>query len=206
MHTGNRQCGAMPGCVRTLGRVRKLAQAIEMRPDIDWEAIAACGGGRSCFDQVVGLADGRLGWSCTPWRPVNEATALIERFGGIEIAGGFTVEEILLTGRMPGKPFFTSTVKGQRLLDDVLKPGGKPIGKRRTGGSIRVVQGGDEAAWDLFAKLASGGTIVSHSTYRGILVKLPGGGTVGLRESTRHGSLSIYPFQINPIQRIHFEH
>ena len=48
-------------------------------------------------------------------------------------------------------------------------------------GMTQVLDGGADAATALFEQLARGGTEVAGSNFPGTLVRLPGGGTVGLR-------------------------
>ena len=47
--------------------------------------------------------------------------------------------------------------------------------------SIRVVQGGAKEAQALFQQLSRGGEVIKGSSFPGTLVRLPSGGTVGLR-------------------------
>jgi RHS repeat-associated protein len=63
----------------------------------------------------------------------------------------------------------------------LLMPGGNLIGKAGSSSTTRVLQGGVSEAQALFDKLAAGGKVVTNSTYKGTLVDLPNGGTVGIR-------------------------
>jgi hypothetical protein len=83
-----------------------------------------------------------------------------------------------------------------RPVEDILMPGGKPIGVRATGprlsARIREVGGGLQAAEQLFKELTQGGTDITPASYDGILVELPGGrGVVGLRPASRSGPPTI---------------
>jgi RHS repeat-associated protein len=64
---------------------------------------------------------------------------------------------------------------------DVLMPGGVKVGQAGASSSIRVVTGGVTEAQTMFAELSKGGTVVTGGGYPGTLVRLNGGGTVGLR-------------------------
>lgn len=63
---------------------------------------------------------------------------------------------------------------------ELLEPGGSRIGTAGASGSIRILQGGERAARELFERLAAGGTPYTGA-YAGEAVSLPGGGFVGLR-------------------------
>ncbi|HEY7156740.1 MAG TPA: hypothetical protein VH575_22415 [Gemmataceae bacterium] len=74
---------------------------------------------------------------------------------------------------------------------DLLMPGGKPIGTKGSKASIREVPGGPKAAEDFFDNLAAGGNPVTVPTYPGRMVDLPGGGRVGLRLKSKSGRPTI---------------
>jgi hypothetical protein len=83
-----------------------------------------------------------------------------------------------------------------RPVEDILMPGGNPIGVKASGprasARMREVQGGLQAAEQLFKELTQGGTDVSPTSYRGTLIKLPGGrGVIGLRPASRGGPPTI---------------
>jgi hypothetical protein len=64
----------------------------------------------------------------------------------------------------------------------ILKPGGSIIGKAGSNASIRELSGGMEAAQSYWSRLVtSGAKPVLGSSYKGTLMQLPNGGTVGFR-------------------------
>jgi hypothetical protein len=75
-----------------------------------------------------------------------------------------------------------------RTLEELLQPGGRLIGKPggARGGSpdVRQLPGGLAAAQNMFNELSAGGDVVPNPRYTGIQVKLPGGGTIGLRTTS----------------------
>ena len=91
-------------------------------------------------------------------------------------------------------------------LGSSLRPGGKLIGRGGTTEEIRVLDGGREAAERYYKVLSEGGTPTNKPTYKGVGVDLPGGGFIGLRESTKHGlTIEINVPGFNDIQKIHFK-
>lgn len=90
---------------------------------------------------------------------------------------------------------------------DVLMPAGKPIGTAHKASDPlkRDLPGGVQAARDLFTELTKGATPTSWPNYPGTAFHVPGGGSVGLRPVSGHGSPAI---DINipsiPITKIHF--
>jgi hypothetical protein len=83
-----------------------------------------------------------------------------------------------------------------RSIEDLLLPGGKPIGVRATGpkasARLREVPGGEPEAEALFRKLAPGGTDITPASYPGTLIELPNGrGRVGYRPASRSGPPTI---------------
>src|SRR5947209_1954181 len=75
--------------------------------------------------------------------------------------------------------------------DDLLMPGGLPVGTGGSGPLVRELPGGQTAADDLFSDLTVGGTPVDVPTYPGRMVDLPGGGRVGLRPRSKSGEPTI---------------
>jgi len=64
----------------------------------------------------------------------------------------------------------------------ILKPGGSIIGKAGSNASIRELSGGMGAAQSYWSRLVtSGAKPVLSSGYKGVLMELPNGGTVGFR-------------------------
>jgi RHS repeat-associated protein len=73
-------------------------------------------------------------------------------------------------------------VHNNSAINNLVNPGGQPIGVAGSSATIREIAGSHLAdAQTMFNQLAQGGKTVTGSTYPGTLVSLPGGGTVGLR-------------------------
>jgi hypothetical protein len=66
-------------------------------------------------------------------------------------------------------------------INDILLPGGHPLGQPGSNPGIRELPGDLNDAQGLFNQLAQGGTPMSGSNYPGTLTQLPSGGYVGLR-------------------------
>jgi hypothetical protein len=93
-----------------------------------------------------------------------------------------------------------------RTPDEVLQPGGHPIGVAGSDPTIREVLGGVTAATDLFNELTQGGRDITPSGHPGKLVELPTGGIVGYRPMSKSGPPTI---DVNipgiPIRKIKFK-
>lgn len=80
-------------------------------------------------------------------------------------------------------------------VDDVLMPGGNPIGtpggRNKCRPDIREVPGGQKAAEGFFRDLVQGGSSNTPAGYPGIGMDLPGGGWVGLRPVSKSGPPTI---------------
>ena len=83
-----------------------------------------------------------------------------------------------------------------RSADELLVPGGTRIGTAGSRASIREVTGGLDDAQALFTDLSRGGTVVADTTYQG-LVRLPDGGTVGLRTTMTNSPGSVANIDVN---------
>lgn len=71
----------------------------------------------------------------------------------------------------------------------MLLPNGMRIGRAGSNKAIRVIEGGASEAQAFFGQLSRGGTVVQNANFPGTLVRLPSGGTVGLRSvATSTGS------------------
>ncbi len=68
---------------------------------------------------------------------------------------------------------------------EVLMPGGRAIGQAGASSQIRVLSGGTQSAETVFRTLTSQGSPVTAAGYPGTVMRLPGGGTVGLRSVAR---------------------
>jgi hypothetical protein len=87
----------------------------------------------------------------------------------------------------------------------LLMPGGSLIGIPGESLGVRVATGGALAAGRLFTQLTRGATQVTATTYKGVLMQLPKGGTVGLRLSTKYGptiDINLEDFPL--LEKIHF--
>jgi len=83
-----------------------------------------------------------------------------------------------------------------RSIDEILMPGGKPIGMKGTGprasARLREVPGGQTEAERIFQELMQGGKDVTPAGYPGTLIELPiGRGTVGYRPASKSGPATI---------------
>ncbi|MDX6528470.1 MAG: hypothetical protein QOH41_760 [Blastocatellia bacterium] len=68
-----------------------------------------------------------------------------------------------------------------RTLEEILMPGGEMIGQAGAKFGYREVQGGIPEARAMFDELTRGGQVISDSTYKGTLIRMPNGGTIGFR-------------------------
>jgi hypothetical protein len=86
-------------------------------------------------------------------------------------------------------------------------PGGAPIGTAGSKATIRELTGNTTDAQAMFSRLSAGGAPVSGS-YPGTLVRLPNGGTVGMRTVMSRSPNSAATIDVNipniPIQKIKF--
>lgn len=86
--------------------------------------------------------------------------------------------------------------------DEVLRPGGSPIGRSGTSSGIRRVDSEDQLD-EVFDKLASQGAPTQRN-YPGSGYDLPGGGFVGKRQSADHGpTLDIDVPGFGDVRKIH---
>jgi hypothetical protein len=104
---------------------------------------------------------------------------------------------------------------GGRSVDDILMPGGNPIGVKGSGprasARLREVTGGQAEAERIFQELTQGGKDVTPVGYPGTLIELPNGrGTVGYRPASKSGPPTIdvqvidAAGQLIPVQKIKF--
>jgi hypothetical protein len=83
-----------------------------------------------------------------------------------------------------------------RSIDEILMPGGKPIGVKGTGprasARLREVSGGQTEAERMFQELTQGGKDITPLGYPGTLIELPNGrGTIGYRPASKSGPATI---------------
>jgi RsiW-degrading membrane proteinase PrsW (M82 family) len=76
-------------------------------------------------------------------------------------------------------------------IENILMPGGAPLGTPGSQPRIRELPGGMKAAQDMFLKLAHGGTDITPPSYPGMMVLLPGGEIVGFRQMSGSGQPTI---------------
>ncbi len=104
---------------------------------------------------------------------------------------------------------------GGRSIDDILMPGGRPIGVKATGprasARLREVGGGQVEAERIFQELTQGGRDITPAGYPGRLIELPDGrGTVGYRPASKSGPPTIDVKAVDasgrpiPVQKIKF--
>ena len=73
----------------------------------------------------------------------------------------------------------------------ILKPAGRWIGRTGSNKRVRVLSGGVEAAREMFATLSAEGKVIEAEGYPGVMVEIPGGGRIGLREASKSGPATI---------------
>lgn len=77
-------------------------------------------------------------------------------------------------------------------LEELLKPGGEPLGQpKRTGGKVRRVSEEESEAAELFSRLAALGWEANIPNYPGPRVEIPGLGYVGYRQKSKSGPPTI---------------
>jgi hypothetical protein len=102
-----------------------------------------------------------------------------------------------------------------RSIDEVLMPGGKPLGVRGTGrrasAKIREVPGGQAEAEAMFKELTERGVEATPAGYPGRMIQLPDGrGQIGLRRVSKSGPPTIDVEAVDsagrpiPIEKIKF--
>ncbi len=92
-------------------------------------------------------------------------------------------------------------------LENMLRPGGKLIGEAGSSDNIRILQGNIKTAEDLTLDLGKIGQIRNHpNDPTGVVIDLPGGGYIGLRESKKYGpTIDINVPGFEDIRKIHFQ-
>src|SRR4051794_15242425 len=85
---------------------------------------------------------------------------------------------------------------GSRSIEEILLPGGKPLGVKGTGprasARVREMPGGKNAAEQLFQELTQGGTDLTPPGYPGTLIELLNAqGTIGYRPASKSGPPTI---------------
>jgi RHS repeat-associated protein len=82
-------------------------------------------------------------------------------------------------------------IGGVGKLLPILKPAGRWIGVPGSSQRIRVLSGGVGAAREMFGALGAEGKAIKAKGYPGIMLEIPGGGTIGLREASKSGPATI---------------
>ena len=104
---------------------------------------------------------------------------------------------------------------GGHSIDDILMPGGKPIGVKafgpRASARLRELGGGQVEAERIFQELAQRGKDITPAGYPGILIELSNGrGTIGYRPASKSGAPTIDVKVVDasgqpiPVQKIKF--
>jgi hypothetical protein len=116
---------------------------------------------------------------------------------GATSAGGLLMMATTSVGDGRPEPSSGSTktaAAGDSTIADLLQPDGKLIGQAGSSSRIRILKGGQAEAEILFRRLSSGGELVRGTSYPGSLVRLPGGGQVGFRPTSKSGPPTIDVF------------
>jgi hypothetical protein len=91
------------------------------------------------------------------------------------------------------------------MCEDILLPGGTPLGQAGSSADIRELPGGIKDAQEMFDNLTKEATPVAKPLHPGQLFRLPGGGMVGMRPISKSGPPTI---DVNipgiPIRKIKF--
>jgi hypothetical protein len=75
--------------------------------------------------------------------------------------------------------------------EQILMPSGRPVGVAGPGRKVRIVQGDQKTAEDMFADLSFEGKLNTPPGYPGKGFDLPSGGWVGLRPTSKSGEPTI---------------
>jgi RHS repeat-associated protein len=86
--------------------------------------------------------------------------------------------------------------------NDILMPGGSPVGSYNRDPQIRTVQTVNELQ-NTFNSLIVNATPINIPSYNGLMYQLPGGGTVGWRESSQYGPTIDVNIPGIPYRKIH---
>jgi hypothetical protein len=112
---------------------------------------------------------------------------------------------IKVTGRLVEQAAARAMREALTRVTDILKPGGRLIGQAGRGSGVRELPGGLQEAQRVFERLRQGGKRIEDPRYKGTMYELPGGGRVGLRETSVSGPPTI---DVNipdiPIEKIKF--
>ena len=110
----------------------------------------------------------------------------------------FVVAESMLSLAATSKTSlrFVATKPGASTLDDVLMPGGSPLGAKGTDVAIREVAGGLTDAQAMFKQLSQGGKIVQQ-TPTITRVELPNGGFVQIRTTMSKSPKTVATIDVN---------
>jgi RHS repeat-associated protein len=158
--------------------------------------------------------DGRCAMSATgSAEGAREALAACQAGGGefgpdfLDYSlGGFDMAVPVGAGvKVTGRLLERAAREALTRVTDVLKPGGQLIGRAGRGSGVRELPGGLQEAQRVFERLRQGGRRIEDPRYKGAMYELPGGGRVGLRETSTSGPPTI---DVNipdiPIEKIKF--
>lgn len=143
--------------------------------------LAAKAPGLPAYSEAVGLAETQGGFQLAA---VGEVQAVVVSAEGFTVA--LSPGAVAMTAQNPG-----GGASPVRSIEDVLRPGGRLIGSEGSSSQIRILKGGLTEAQRMFEQLSAGGAGVMGTTYPGALVRLPGGGTIGLRSVSTSGPPTI---------------
>jgi len=92
---------------------------------------------------------------------------------------------------------------------DILMPGGQPLGVPTKRSDVREINGSTLAeAKVLFDKLTVAGTAIAAPRYAGTMIRLPTGGTIGLRTIAGRSPRTLATIDIDipgcPIRKVKF--
>lgn len=105
--------------------------------------------------------------------------------GTVATATNVAAEATGVTGTAAGAGLLAREAAG------VLKPAGKLIGQAGSSSQVRLLQGGQAEAGQLFQQLSKGGETVKGTNYPGALMRIGEEATVGLRPTSKSGPPTI---------------
>ena len=133
------------------------------------------------------------------------ANVLLDEIQQQEEEGQRDAEASQPPAQQPASPPESPEDPEDKAPKDILNPDGKPIGKRGKRPEVRIEEGGDKAAQDLYKRLGKGGKPHSPEGYPGEGTKLPNGDWVGYRPRSKSGSPTVdVDVKGVPYDKIHF--
>jgi hypothetical protein len=165
--------------------------------------LAAKGPGLPGYSRAVVVAEAQGGFRLAAVGEVRSVAVSAQGFFSIALAPGAVAMSARDTGAggSPGRreggegpdrgERTGGAVSGNRNMEDLLRPGGRLLGSEGSSAQVRILKGGLNEAQGLFNQLSAGGAVITETTYPGTLVRLQGGGTVGLRPVSTSGPPTI---------------